>query len=104
MLALLLWVANREADKLVQETLTPDFSAIYNIKTKKGTFFAYILPLVQHSNKDISRNRVVLLQTSKRLNLRIDNISAALALAQAAIWDLLPNHSLQPAFPYLLQN
>ena len=57
MLELLLWVANREADKLVQETLTPDFSAINDIKTKKGTFFAYILPLVQHSNKDFSQNQ-----------------------------------------------
>ena len=38
MLALLLWVANREADKLVQETLTPYFSAINDIKTKKGPF------------------------------------------------------------------
>ena len=57
MLALLLWVANREADKLVQETLTPYFSAINDIKTKKRTFFAYILPLVQHSNKDFSQNQ-----------------------------------------------
>ena len=57
MLALLLWVANREADKLVQETLTPDFSAINDIKTKKRNFFAYILPLVQHLNKDFNQNQ-----------------------------------------------
>ena len=67
MLALLLWVAHREADQLVQETLTPDFSAINDVKTKKRTFFAYLLPLVQQSNRDISRERVALLQISKRL-------------------------------------
>ena len=38
MLALLLWVANREADKLKQETQTPNFSAINDVKTKKQTF------------------------------------------------------------------
>ena len=67
MLELLLWVANREADKLVRETLTPDFRAINDVKTKKRAFFAYLLPLVQQSNRDISRERVALLQISKRL-------------------------------------
>ena len=67
MLALLLWVANREAEKLVRETLTPDFRAINDVKTKKRAFFAYLLPLVQQSNKDISQERVVLLHASKRL-------------------------------------
>ena len=51
MLVLLLWVANRGTDQLLQETLTPDFSAIKDVKTKKRTFFAYLLPMVQQSNK-----------------------------------------------------
>ena len=67
MLALLLWVANREADKLAQETPTPDFSAINDVKTKKRTFFAYLLPLVQQSNKDIRQERAAFLKVSKRL-------------------------------------
>ena len=67
MLALLLWVANREADKLAQETLTPDFSAINDVKTKKRTFFAYLSPLVQQSNKDIRQERAAFLEVSKRL-------------------------------------
>jgi Bax protein len=67
MLVLLLWVANCGTDQLLQETLTPDFSAIKDVKTKKRTFFAYLLPLVQQSNKDISRKRVALLQVSQRL-------------------------------------
>ena len=67
MLALLLWVANREADKLAQETPTPDFSAINDVKTKKTTFFAYLLPMVQQSNKDIRQERAAFLKVSKRL-------------------------------------
>jgi Bax protein len=72
MLALLLWVAHREAEKLVRETLTPDFRAINDVKIKKRAFFAYLLPLVQQSNKDISQERAVLLQVSKRLKHQLD--------------------------------
>ena len=37
------------------------------VKTKKRAFFAYLLPLVRQSNKDVSQERVVLLQVSQRL-------------------------------------
>jgi Bax protein len=117
MVALLLWIANHEAPK----TVTPDFSAISDVKTKKTTFFGYMLPLVQQSNKSISQERAEFLEIRKRvgnhrsltanqsetiqrlakkyrvtgkgllsaeamtlLDRRIDNIPAALALAQAA--------------------
>ena len=55
MVALLLWIANREADKLGQQPVTRHFSAINDVKTKKITFFGYLLPLVQQSNKKIGR-------------------------------------------------
>ena len=35
MLALLLWVAHREAEKLVRETLAPNFSAINDHQNQK---------------------------------------------------------------------
>ena len=35
MVALLLRIANREADKLAQQRVTPEFSAINDVKTKK---------------------------------------------------------------------
>tara|TARA_B110000977_G_scaffold148797_2_gene188653 strand:+ start:4458 stop:5231 length:774 start_codon:yes stop_codon:yes gene_type:complete len=62
LLALLLWVADREADKRA-----PDFSAISNVQTKKSTFFAYLLPLVQQANEEIRQERIAFLKVSKRL-------------------------------------
>ena len=62
MVALLLWIADREADKRA-----PDFSAISNVKTKKSTFFAYLLPLVQQANEEIRQERIAFLKVSKRL-------------------------------------
>jgi hypothetical protein len=35
MVGLLLRIANREADKLAQQPVTPEFSAINDVKTKK---------------------------------------------------------------------
>ena len=62
LLALILWVADRKADKLA-----PDFSAISNVKTKKSTFFAYLLPLVHQANEEIRAERIGLLKVSRRL-------------------------------------
>ena len=67
MLAVLLWVANRKADKLARETLTPALRAINDVKTKKRIFFACRLSLVQQSNNDASQEQIVLLQVSKQL-------------------------------------
>ncbi len=52
MVALLLWIANRGVP--APESVTPDFGAINDVKTKKRTFFNYLLPLVQRSNNNIS--------------------------------------------------
>ena len=65
MVALLLWIANRGVPS--PESVTPDFDAISDVKTKKRTFFAYLLPLVQQSNKDIKQERAAFLKVSKRL-------------------------------------
>ena len=65
MVALLLWIANRGVP--APESVTPDFGAINDVKTKKRTFFAYLLPLVQQSNKDIKQERAAFLKVSKRL-------------------------------------
>ena len=65
MVALLLWIANRGVPS--PESVTPDFDAISDVKTKKRTFFAYLLPLVQQSNKDIKQERAAFLTVSKRL-------------------------------------
>ena len=64
MLALLLWLANREVPK--PEPTTPDFSAINDVKTKKKAFFDYMLPLVQQSNKKISQERAEFLEIRRR--------------------------------------
>ena len=65
MVALLLWIANRGVPS--PESVTPDFDAISDVKTKKRTFFAYLLPLVQQANKDIKQERAAFLTVSKRL-------------------------------------
>jgi Bax protein len=65
MVALLLWIANRGVP--VPESVTPDFSAINDVKTKKRTFFAYLLPLVQQSNQEINSERATFLEVGKRL-------------------------------------
>ena len=65
MVALLLWIANRGVPS--PESVTPDFDAISDVKTKKRTFFAYLLPLVQQANKDIKQERAAFLKVSKRL-------------------------------------
>ncbi|MDG1233440.1 MAG: glucosaminidase domain-containing protein [Pseudomonadales bacterium] len=65
MVALLLWVANR--GEPVPEPATPDFGAMSDVNTKKRTFFAYLLPMVQQSNKDIGQERAAFLKISKQL-------------------------------------
>ena len=67
LLALLLWVADRKANKLAQDNLAPDFGAISDVKTKKSTFFAYLLPLVHQANEEIRAERIALLKVSRRL-------------------------------------
>ena len=62
MLALLLWVADREADKRA-----PDFSAISDVQTKKNTFFTYLLPMVEQSNEQIRRERTAFLKVREQL-------------------------------------
>ena len=65
LVALLLWIANRGEPAL--ESVTPDFGAINDVKTKKRTFFAYLLPMVQQSNRDIRQERAAFLKVSKQL-------------------------------------
>ena len=65
MVALLLWIANRGVP--APESVTPDFGAISDVKTKKRTFFNYMLPLVQRSNNNISKERVTFLAIRERL-------------------------------------
>jgi uncharacterized protein with von Willebrand factor type A (vWA) domain len=65
------------------------------IKTKKRAFFAYLLPLVRQSNRDVSQERVVLLQVSQRLKHHWP-------LALHPYWAFYQIHSLQPAFPHSL--
>ena len=65
MVALLLWVANRGVP--APESVTPDFGAINDVNTKKRTFFNYMLPLVQQSNNNISKERVTFLAIRERL-------------------------------------
>ena len=65
LVALLLWIANRGEPAL--ESVTPDFGAISDVKTKKRTFFAYLLPMVQQSNRDIRQERAAFLKVSKQL-------------------------------------
>jgi len=67
LLALLLRVADRKANKLAQDNLAPDFGAISDVKTKKSTFFAYLLPLVHQANEEIRAERIALLKVSRRL-------------------------------------
>ena len=65
LVALLLWIANRGEPAM--ESVTPDFGAINDVKTKKRTFFAFLLPMVQQSNNDIRQERAAFLEVSKQL-------------------------------------
>lgn len=65
MVALLLWIANR--GEPVPASATPDFGAMSDVNTKKRTFFAYLLPMVQQSNNDIMQERAAFLEISQQL-------------------------------------
>jgi len=70
MVALLLWIAHRQVPVAPIPT-TPDFSAIRDVKTKKTTFFDYMLPLVRQSNKEISQERSQFLEIRQQLGNKL---------------------------------